>query len=61
MLADEPTGNLDPETAERVLALLREAIRANDAIGILVTHSREAAASADRVLTLGRDGRLHAA
>ena len=61
VLADEPTGNLDPETAERVLALLREAIRANDAIGILVTHSREAAASADRVLTLGRDGRLHAA
>jgi len=61
VLADEPTGNLDPETAERVLALLREAIRTNDAIGILVTHSREAAASADRVLTLGRDGRLHAA
>ena len=59
--ADEPTGNGDPETAERVLAPLREAIRTNDAIGIRVTHSREAAASADRVLTLGRDGRLHAA
>ena len=61
VLADEPTGNLDPETAERILALLRDSIRAHNAIGILVTHSHAAAASADRVLRLGRDGRLHAA
>ena len=61
VLADEPTGNLDPETAERVLALLRDSIRAHNAIGIIVTHSGAAAASADRVLRLGRDGRLHVA
>jgi putative ABC transport system ATP-binding protein len=61
VLADEPTGNLDPETAARVLALLRDAIRARKANGIIVTHSRAAAASADRVLRLGNDGRLHAA
>ena len=61
VLADEPTGNLDPETAERILALLRDSIHANNAIGILVTHSRAAAATADRVLQLGRDGRLHEA
>ncbi|MGB7992133.1 MAG: ABC transporter ATP-binding protein [Candidatus Methylophosphatis roskildensis] len=58
VLADEPTGNLDPETAERILALLRESVVAHQAIGILVTHSHAAAASADRVLRLGRDGRL---
>ena len=61
VLADEPTGNLDPDTAARVLGVLAGAIRANRAAGIIVTHSRDAAASADRVLTLGRDGRLHAA
>ena len=45
VLADEPTGNLDPESAGEVLALLREQIKANGAAGILVTHSRPAAAS----------------
>jgi putative ABC transport system ATP-binding protein len=56
VLADEPTGNLDPANAARVLALLGERIRAAGAIGILVTHSREAAATADRILHLTPDG-----
>ena len=56
VLADEPTGNLDPANATRVLDLLGERIRAAGAIGILVTHSREAAATADRILQLTPDG-----
>ena len=56
ILADEPTGNLDPANATRVLDLLGERIRAAGAIGILVTHSREAAATADRILQLTPDG-----
>ena len=56
VLADEPTGNLDPETAAGVLQLLREQVKAGRAAGILVTHSHAAAATADRVLQLGRDG-----
>ena len=56
VLADEPTGNLDPANAARVLALLAERIREAGAIGILVTHSREAAATADRILHLTAGG-----
>ncbi len=56
VLADEPTGNLDPANGARVLALLAERIRAAGAIGILVTHSPAAAATADRVLHLTSDG-----
>ena len=56
VLADEPTGNLDPANAARVLELLAERIRKLGAIGILVTHSREAAATADRILQLTADG-----
>ena len=56
VLADEPTGNLDSETAHGVLQLLREQIKTRCAAGILVTHSRAAAATADRILLLGRDG-----
>jgi putative ABC transport system ATP-binding protein len=52
VLADEPTGNLDAETASQVLSLLREQIKANGAAGILVTHSRVAAQTCDRVLQL---------
>jgi len=55
VLADEPTGNLDPRSAAQTLALLREQIKANAAAGILITHSRTAAETADRILTL--DGR----
>jgi len=60
VLADEPTGNLDPDTAHNVLTLLRDEIRANGASGIIVTHSRAAAATADRILVLAKDG-LHPA
>ena len=60
LLADEPTGNLDPETADGVLTLLATTIRRSGACGILVTHSQHAAATADRVLQL-RQGALHAA
>ena len=56
ILADEPTGNLDPETAERVLAVLRAQVRDAGAACLLVTHSAAAAARADRVLRLTVDG-----
>lgn len=52
ILADEPTGNLDPETAARILALFAEAVRERGAAAIIVTHSEAAAAIADRTLTL---------
>ncbi len=52
VLVDEPTGNLDAETASQVLRLLREQIKANSAAGILVTHSRAAAPTCDRMLQL---------
>ncbi len=55
VLADEPTGNLDPRSAEQVLALLRTQIKASSAAGILITHSRTAANTADGILVL--DGR----
>lgn len=58
VLADEPTGNLDPANGAKVLALLAERIREAGAIGILVTHSQEAAATADRVLHLTANGLL---
>ena len=56
LLADEPTGNLDPETATDILRLLKSEIRNSAAAAIIVTHSPLAAASADRVLVLTRDG-----
>ena len=56
LLADEPTGNLDADTAKQVLALLREQVKCESGAGILVTHSAVAAASTDRVLTLSADG-----
>jgi putative ABC transport system ATP-binding protein len=60
LLADEPTGNLDPDTAAEILSLLREEIRASGASAIMVTHSHAAAETADRVLVLSRAG-LHPA
>jgi putative ABC transport system ATP-binding protein len=60
VLADEPTGNLDAANADKVLALLADAVRAQGAIGLVVTHSPAAAATADRRLRLDRDGRLSA-
>ena len=56
LLADEPTGNLDPATAERVLSLLVEQVREHGAACLLATHSRAAAARADRSVTLTPTG-----
>jgi putative ABC transport system ATP-binding protein len=56
VLADEPTGNLDPDTAHAVLAVLRTEIQASGACAIMVTHSEAAAAMADRTLILTRAG-----
>jgi putative ABC transport system ATP-binding protein len=55
LLADEPTGNLDPRTAAGILALLRDQVRASGGAGLLITHSQSAAGTADRVMRL--DGR----
>jgi putative ABC transport system ATP-binding protein len=56
VLADEPTGNLDPDTAGRVLEVLLGQVREQRAICLLVTHSPAAAARADRVLRLTPHG-----
>jgi putative ABC transport system ATP-binding protein len=56
ILADEPTGNLDPATAHKVLGALRQQVRDAGAACLLVTHSAAAAAFADRVLRLTSDG-----
>jgi putative ABC transport system ATP-binding protein len=56
ILADEPTGNLDPSTAQKVLAVLRQQVRDTGAACLLVTHSAAAAAAADRMLTLTTRG-----
>ena len=56
LLADEPTGNLDPTTAARVMDALISQTRLHHASLVLVTHSEAAAARADRVLKLNFDG-----
>jgi len=56
LLADEPTGNLDPTTAGLVLDVLRRQVRDTGAACLLVTHSASAAALADRVLGLTTAG-----
>ena len=56
ILADEPTGNLDPTTAERMLDVLVAQVRSEGAACLLVTHSAAAAARADRVLRLTASG-----
>jgi putative ABC transport system ATP-binding protein len=56
LLADEPTGNLDPATAARVMDVLAGQTRTHGTSLVLVTHSEAAAARADRVLHLRADG-----
>ncbi len=56
VLADEPTGNLDPRSAAQILALLRSCIKAGAGAGILITHSRAAADTADRIVVLDAAG-----
>lgn len=59
LLADEPTGNLDDQTAESVLALFQSLNRANETSVVLVTHDLEVAARMDRRMNLA-DGLLQA-
>lgn len=56
VLADEPTGNLDPRHAAQVLALLRAQCRQEGAACLLVTHSERAAAAADRCVLMDDQG-----
>ena len=60
ILADEPTGNLDLENAERIVGLLDALCRAEGRTLVMVTHAREVAGLADQLLTI-RDGQLVAA
>jgi lipoprotein-releasing system ATP-binding protein len=57
LLADEPTGNLDPRTSERVFAALTQLVRACGLAAIIATHNMDLAARMDRRVTL-RDGRV---
>ena len=57
VLADEPTGNLDLETARHVLTLLQTTCRSRQTTLIMATHSREAAELAERVLSI-RNGKI---
>lgn len=57
LLADEPTGNLDTESGNKVFSLLRDLCRSLDLCVIMVTHNEELASSMDRTLTL-IDGKL---
>ncbi|WP_028310040.1 ABC transporter ATP-binding protein [Derxia gummosa] len=56
LLADEPTGNLDPDTGASMLDLFETRLRASGAAAVLVTHSHEAARRCDRIVRLTRDG-----
>jgi len=56
VLADEPTGNLDPENARLVLLLMKNLIRKKGSAGILATHSEQAAAGCDRRYRLTPQG-----
>jgi putative ABC transport system ATP-binding protein len=56
VLADEPTGNLDPENARQVLELFRLQVKKRGAAAILATHSEQAAAGCDRRYRLSAGG-----
>jgi lipoprotein-releasing system ATP-binding protein len=57
LLADEPTGNLDPKTADHVFGALTQLVRASGLAAIIATHNLDLAARMDRRVTL-RDGRV---
>ncbi len=57
ILADEPTGNLDEDTAMEIMALFREAAKVYHKCVIIVSHSSEVAKQADTVLVL-KQGKL---
>ena len=58
LLADEPTGNLDPKTADRVFNVLMELVRSSGVAALIATHNMELARNMDRTLSL-EDGLLH--
>jgi lipoprotein-releasing system ATP-binding protein len=57
LLADEPTGNLDPATSERVFAALMDLVRGTGLAALIATHNLDLARRMDRILRLDR-GRL---
>jgi lipoprotein-releasing system ATP-binding protein len=57
LLADEPTGNLDPRTSEQVFGALSQLVRASGLAAIIATHNRDIAARMDRRVTL-KDGQV---
>ena len=59
IFADEPTGNLDSHTSKEVLNLLIKMVKENNQTLIIVTHDREIAKHADRVVTLEDGNILH--
>lgn len=56
ILADEPTGNLDPDNAETIMKVLAQQVRSQGSACVMVTHSQSAARQADRTLCLTRTG-----
>ena len=59
LLADEPTGNLDPKTAEQVFKLLRKLVEKTQVATLIATHNLDLAARMDRVLLL-KGGQINA-
>lgn len=57
LLADEPTGNLDPKTADRVFSALGQLVRASQLAAVVATHNMDLAARMDRRVTI-RDGQI---
>jgi lipoprotein-releasing system ATP-binding protein len=57
LLADEPTGNLDPHTSEQVFSALNQLVRASGLAAIVATHNRDIAGRMDRRVTL-KDGQV---
>ena len=57
LLADEPTGNLDPETAKNVFTHIKRIVRGTDSAALVVTHNEKLASTMDRCLTI-RDGKV---
>lgn len=53
-MADEPTGNLDEDTEEKIIEIFKDLAHKDNKIVIIVTHSRQVAKKADKVLTLRR-------
>ena len=58
LIADEPTGNLDPETSDKVFDILLERTRVSGASALIATHNMELAERMDRILTI-RNGRVY--